>query len=248
MSVVAIIGDGTVGKALGLNINVTPLGPGETKVKADVVIICVPTPTVDGRQDLSNIRQALKRLVEPKLVILRSTVLPGTTNKLQKQCKWPILFVPEWGFEATMTRDLAQPLFYVFGYTTRSNNLHYWILAQDVLPAANQYRQVEATVAEFSKYFANIWGASQVTLANSFYDWVIKLTGQKRIYEQAITLTQQHPNVPKWGWQIFDQGYRGYGGKCLPKDTQAAISQYPHELWQLFEKINESLSHDDSLL
>lgn len=234
-----IIGDGTVGKALGKAMNITPLGISDEKVSAEVVIICVPTPTLNGQQDISAVNQALSRVEGAELVILRSTVLPGTTERLQATFPYPLLFVPEWGFEKTMEDDLANPTYHVFGFTERSSTLLY--LAVKILPKAADYRYMPATAAEFSKYFANIWGSSQVVLANSFYDWVMNQTNDPSIYDQAIEATKLHKNIPTWGWKIFDQGHRGYDGKCLPKDTQAAISQYPNPLWTQIEDYNNRL-------
>lgn len=230
-----ILGDGTVGKALAKAMGITALGPSEEEVRSDVVIICVPTPTVDGVQDLSSVKQALGRVKEAKLVILRSTVLPGTTEQLQKGTDIPLMFVPEWGFEATMEEDLAHPGYHILGYTTKS--VEFTQLAKDTLPYAIIYRIVTAKAAEYSKYFANIWGATQVALANSLYDWV----GEDEVYEQAVSAARLHKNIPQWGWKIHDQGSRGYGGKCLPKEVQAAISQFPHPLWMEMERYNAGL-------
>jgi UDP-glucose 6-dehydrogenase len=234
-----IIGDGTVGKALAKAMGITAMGPSEEKVSSDVIIICVPTLTTDGTQDLSCVKQALSRIEDTKLVILRSTVLPGTTESIQRESMHSIMFVPEWGFEATMYDDLANPEYYVLGVTEQSEGLV--DLAKRALPKAKEYEIVSATAAEFSKYFANIWGSSQVVLANSFYDWVITQTGNPEVYEQAVQAAKHHKNIPQWGWKVFDQGFRGYAGKCLPKDTQAAISQYPSPLWKEFERYNEQL-------
>lgn len=234
-----ILGDGTVGKALGAALNIEPLGPGEYKVSSDVVIICVPTPSVDGEQDISAVHQAISRIEDTKLIILRSTVLPGTTDELQKDCKFPIMFVPEFGFEASMEADLKEPVYYVMGLSERTISLV--PLALSALPSSTQYIQMRTISAEFAKYFTNIWGFSQVILANSLFDWVQALGLDTSIYEEAISGLKMHKNTPKWGWNIKDQGCRGAGGKCLPKDLKAAISQYPHNLWQRFEEINKEL-------
>jgi UDP-glucose 6-dehydrogenase len=249
--VAEVIGDGTVGKALAKAMNVTALGPSEDKVSAEVVVICVPTLTVDGTQDLSAVEQALSRIESTKLVILRSTVLPGTTERLQEKYSFPILFVPEWGFEATMDEDLANPEYYVFGTTEKSQEV--LELASSVLPHSSYYEIITATAAEYSKYFANIWGSSQVVLANSFYDWVIANGHTPGTYEQAVTGATLHKNIPQWGWKIFDQGGRGASGKCLPKDLKAALGSSKldgkaRKFFQLIDKSNDEYVEESGKL
>jgi UDPglucose 6-dehydrogenase len=238
---IEIIGDGTVGKALGKNMGITPLGPSEDKVNADIVIICVPTETINGKQDQSNVEQALGRIEGADLVIIRSTILPGTTDRLQRTTDIPLMFIPEFGFEQTMIEDLKRPDFYVVGVTDKSKDLVHLALNLPNRKGKCVFHTVRAISAEFAKYFINIWGSSQVILANSYYDWVISRTGNGDIYEEAIGVAKNFKNLPKWGWRIHDQGFRGYGGKCLPKDTQAAISQYASPLWQEFERYNQEL-------
>src|SRR5512136_1538610 len=97
---IAVIGNGTVGTALAKAMGVVPYGPGKEPFVTDVIVICVPTETVKGRHDQTQVRQALGRVKHAKLVILRSTVLPGTTEKLQREVNFPLMFVPEFGFEA----------------------------------------------------------------------------------------------------------------------------------------------------
>src|SRR5574343_329005 len=112
-----IIGDGTVGKALAKAMGIEAQGKSDELITDDVVIICVPTETVDGQNDLTEVKQSLNRITDTKLVIIRSTILPGTTEKLQDEYPFPIMFVPEFGFEKTMEEDMANPEYYVLGMT-----------------------------------------------------------------------------------------------------------------------------------
>ncbi len=234
---VKIIGSGTVGNALAKNMGLKALGPGKGRVEGDVIIICVPTPTIEGQQDLSAVEQALSRVKRASLVILRSTVLPGTTDALQQDCQFPIMFVPEFGNEDTMTEDLKNPPFYVFGLTMRSKDLTG--LAYKVLPEGDNYLPIRAISAEFTKYFINLWGATQVTLANTYFDWVMAQTKDESIYEEAIFAAKNFQNLPQWGWKTSDKGGRGAGGKCLPKDLKASLTQNDSELLKVVNKLND---------
>ena len=52
----------------------------------DFVFICVPTPMFeDGSQDLSYLNNALKKITTKPIYIIKSTILPGTTDLLKKQ-------------------------------------------------------------------------------------------------------------------------------------------------------------------
>ena len=233
-----IIGNGTVGKAMGKAMKVKPLGKSDEVVNDDVVFICVPTPTIDGKQDLSEVEQAIKRVKTAQLIVIRSTILPHTTDILQINNPIPIMFLPEFGKEKTMEYDMAHPECYIFGMTKQS--MPVGGLALEYLPEAPMIR-VNAISAEFAKYFSNIWRASQVTLANSLYDWVIKEDGNDIVYQQAISSILKLGDIPKYGWKIMADGKRGYAGKCLPKDIQAAIGRNPNRLWQEIERYNRQL-------
>jgi len=236
----AIIGNGTVGKALGKAMGITPYGPGDEPISADVVVICVPTETKEGVHDQSQVEQAISRVENAKIIVLRSTVLPGTSDRLAKDLDIPLVFVPEYGFEATMEEDLAHPRSLILG-VGEGVTLELVDLVITTMPRSNSVKSMSRASAEFAKYFANIWGCSQVTLANSLYDWVIAQGYDDLVYRDAVLGALLHGNVPEWGWEITHQGTRGYGGKCLPKDIQAAISQYSHELWRQFEIQNREL-------
>jgi len=235
-----IIGNGTVGKAMGKAMKVTPLGKSDEVVSDDVVFICVPTPTIDGKQDISEVEQAIKRVKTAQLIVIRSTILPHTTDILQINNPIPIMFLPEFGKEKTMEYDMAHPECYIFGMTKQS--MPVGGLALEYLPEAPMIR-VNAIAAEFAKYFSNIWKASQVILTNSLYDWVIKESESDVIYQQVIGAISKLSDIPKYGWKINDEG-RGYSGKCLPKDVQAAVGQYPNKLWLEIEKYNKELNAD----
>ncbi|MEK7211117.1 MAG: hypothetical protein AAB731_00620, partial [Patescibacteria group bacterium] len=79
---------------------------------------------------------------------------------------------------------------------------------------------VPSKEAEMVKYFGNTLYALRVAFANQMYD----LCGKMGIdYETVKECAKPAPMVGKSHLEIFHKGYRGYGGKCLPKDTRALI-------------------------
>jgi len=233
-----VIGDGTLGQAMAKAIKVKALGKSDEKIESDIVFICVPTPTIKGKQDLSEVEQAINRIQKADIIVIRSTILPGTTDRLQTQNEIPIMFIPEFGKEKTLEYEIANPEFHIFGMTEKSMPVGGIVL--EILPPAKMIR-MNAISAEFAKYFSNIWKATKIALANSFYDWVMAETKNEPIYQQAVNGLIKQKDISSYGWNIKQNGKRGYAGKCLPKDIQAAIGQYPHIIWKVIEKYNNKL-------
>ena len=96
---VGIVGTGMVGGAMlrylqkkdGLEIFTYDKGKNEGSPeevnKAEIVFVCVPTPYLKdgGGFDLSYVEETLAWLNGEKVVVIKSTVLPGTTEMLQKK-------------------------------------------------------------------------------------------------------------------------------------------------------------------
>ena len=84
----------------------------ESVHKCDFVFVCVPTPMYeDGSQDLSYVESAFEKANEGPVYILKSTVLPGTTETLSKQ--YPnskIIFSPEFLTERTAKLDIINSI------------------------------------------------------------------------------------------------------------------------------------------
>ena len=76
--------------------------------KSDFIFVCVPTPmNTDGRQDLSFIEKVFEESVEGPIYIIKSTVLPGTTEKLQEKYAESLVVIgfPANDFKGQETKD-----------------------------------------------------------------------------------------------------------------------------------------------
>jgi len=205
----------------------------------DVVFICVPTP---NNGDLTAVEDCIKKLkprIEktypgmyppeipediteteiPKIIVIKSTVLPGTTDYLQK--KYPqhkFLFNPEFLTESTADQDMRYPDRQIIGYTKES-----YTVAEDImlmLPLAPFERIVPAKEAEMAKYYNNAWFATKVIFANQIYD----LCQSAEInYDNVKEMAAADKRVGRSHLNIWHKGYRGFGGKCLPKDLDALL-------------------------
>ena len=223
------------------------LGSAEKINEADIIFICVPTP-FDKRNgfDLSAIEEAFKIIKGKKIIVIKSTVLPGTTEKLQKKhSQHKILFNPEFLTELTSDQDMKYPDRQIIGYTKKSYNVAREIM--QILPLAPFERIIPATEAEMVKYFGNTWFSVKVVFANQMYDLCQAL---KIDYEIVKECAAADKRIGRTHLDVFHKGYRGYGGKCLPKDTKALIQKGDElgidlKLLKITEKINSELIKQD---
>lgn len=191
---------------------------------ADIVFVAVPTPYLTGEDgkvgfDLSYVRQAIAALEGEKVVVIKSTVLPGATDQLQDEFpQHKILFNPEFLTEVTADQDMSYPDRQLIGTTPKSYNV-----AADVmhlLPMAPFERVMPAKEAEMVKYFGNTWFAAKVVFANQIYDLCQAVGVDYDVVKEAAAADKR---IGRSHLEVFHKGYRGYGGKCLPKDTRALI-------------------------
>lgn len=229
---IGIMGAGMVGNALIKYFEkkgITPIqfdppkniGSAEEINTADVVFIAVPTPYDEekGGFDLSFVNQAISVLTGEKIIVLKSTILPGTTD--ETQIKYPqhkFLFNPEFLTEVTADQDMNYPDRQIIGYTEQSYNVSGDIMM--MLPRAPFERIIPAKEAEMVKYFGNTWFATKVVFANQIYDLCQKMGINYDIVKENAAPDKR---IGQSHLEVLHKGYRGYGGKCLPKDTRALI-------------------------
>jgi UDPglucose 6-dehydrogenase len=233
MSSIAIMGTGMVGGALdryfckkhisaGLYDPPKGLTDASVLANADVIFIAVPTPYyLDGSGfDESFLRAAIEAIpVAGKTIVLKSTILPGTTDRFQKDYpQHRFLFNPEFLTETTVDDDMQHPNRQIVGYTNESRRDAE--LVQGLLPKAPFEKIVPAKTAELVKYFGNAFYALKVAYANQMYELCAKIGIE---YDDVKECVKAEPWMGTHHWEIFHKGYRGYGGKCLPKDTRSIV-------------------------
>jgi UDPglucose 6-dehydrogenase len=230
---VGVVGTGMVGGAMqkylqrkeGLELFVYDKGKNEGSKedvnKAEIVFVCVPTPYLkDGKGfDLSFVEETMGWLEGEKVVVIKSTVMPGTTEMLQK--KYPqhkLLMNPEFLTEETADQDMMYPDRQIVGYTEQSHTVAGDVM--QLLPLAPFERMLPVTEAETVKYFGNTWFAIKVSFANQMYD-LCQAIGVD--YDRMVEAAAADKRIGRTHLNVFHKGYRGYGGKCLVKDTRALI-------------------------
>ncbi len=200
-------------------------------VKADYVFICLPSLTrEDGTQDLDSFEEVLPRVPDGVKVIIKSTVLPGTTEKFAKRFPGPLFFHnPEFLDARTAIYDFAHPDLQVVG--SAGSSRHHADEIMKILPPAPHSFVCESSESEMVKYFMNTFMATKNTFANQVYDYC----AAKHIeYEKVKDIVQNAPRVGgEVHLKIFADGYRGFSGACLPKDIYALIRDARDEGAQL---------------
>jgi len=189
--------------------------------QADVIFVCVPTPFDKEKQsfDLSYVEEVCKNITGEKIIVIKSTVLPGATEMLQE--KFPqhkFLFNPEFLTEMTSEQDMEYPDRQIIGYTKESYNISKDVMS--LLPLAPYERIIPATEAEMVKYFGNNWFAVKVAFANQMYDLCQEIGVD---YDTVMESAAADKRIGRSHLSVMHKGYRGYGGKCLPKDIRAII-------------------------
>lgn len=247
---IGIIGVGIVGNALAKAVSEPILYDKYKKIgsvdainRADIIFICVPTPYKEKIGfDVSMVREAFSIIKGNKIVVIKSTVLPGTTEKMQKVYpNHKVLFNPEFLKEISAEEDMKKPSEQIIGYTGPSKNIAKEILK--ILPKASIEFIIPAIEAEMVKYFSNTFLATKVVFSNQIYDLCKKLGIN---YDSIKEIARINPRFSFSHFNIWTDGYRGYSGKCLPKDTKSLIQLGDKlgvdlSLLKKVDKINEKL-------
>ena len=190
----------------------------------DMAYIAVPTPMseTDGSCDLSIVTSILGELPDGFTAVIKSTVVPGTTQRFHEE--YPhlkIAYSPEFLVERRHLEDFGNQDILVCG-------THHADVAERVFEQhrqagvlrRDQTFQVTPTQAELVKYTKNTFYAMKVTFANQLFDICEGLGEDWYTIRDIITSEQAQPIGPSHLDPIFGL-YRGFGGKCLPKDSLA---------------------------
>lgn len=192
---------------------------------ADLVLVCVPTPACGHGADTSAVVQSVERFAKAKLICIKSTVPPGTTQKLIDRYGHHVHFSPEYMGEGANyvdpsrypdPRDAKSHPFCIVGGDRTEEVL---AIFQRVMATSARYIPTTATAAELCKYMENTFLAMKVAFCNDWYD-ICKAHGVT--YNAVRELWLADPRVDPSHTLVFpDQ--RGFDGKCLPKDLHAII-------------------------
>jgi GDP-mannose 6-dehydrogenase len=203
----------------------------EGVTQSDLALICVGTPSRDnGQLDVDAIRRVaegighqLRQHPKPYTVVLRSTVLPGTTESVllaalrgSGTLDRPDLTVavnPEFMREGSSLRDFAQPPLTLVG----SDSPHAGALLRELYAQVDApFVQTSIRAAEMAKYVSNAFHALKITFANEIGD-LCEAFGVDIGDIMRVFLMDRKLNISE---AYLRPGF-AFGGSCLPKDLRA---------------------------
>jgi UDPglucose 6-dehydrogenase len=184
----------------------------------NLVFVSVPTPEApDGSCDVSAIEEVVSWLQPP--VCLKSTVPPGTVDRLAAQTGKRICFSPEYVGETEWHpwKSIENHGFVIVGGEKSLCDLVVRTY-QRFLGPLPRYYMTDAKTAELCKYMENTFLAAKVAFVNQFYDlaqaYGVNFNELREIWLADERIGRSHTIVTK---------ERGYRGRCLPKDIAAII-------------------------
>ena len=198
----------------------------------DVSFVCVGTPSLrNGKLDLRHIEDvarqigaAIRQKKSPHVFVLRSTVLPGTTETIAlpilekesgKQCgrDFTVCYNPEFMREGSAVADFLQPPYTIFGSRDAS---HLAALRELYKGVPGTVYETSITVAEMVKYFSNCYHALKVGFANEMGTLCKHLGVEADVVTKIFTSDNKLNISPAY----LSPGF-AFGGSCLPKDLRA---------------------------
>jgi GDP-mannose 6-dehydrogenase len=199
---------------------------------SDISFVCVGTPSLrNGKLDLSHVENVCDEIGKGlaakdthHLVVLRSTVLPGTTEALviptleaasgkRAGVDFAVCYNPEFMREGSAVADFFQPPFTVLGSSDASG-----VALLRTLYASLPAKTLETSipVAEMVKYVSNAYHALKVTFANEI-GTICRHVGVDAVSVMEIFRADTKLNISD---AYLTPGF-AFGGSCLPKDVRA---------------------------
>src|SRR6266496_2974025 len=201
-------------------------------LNSDISFLCVGTPSLrNGKLDLGHIEpvcreigRALQKKNSFHLVVLRSTVLPGTAETIvvptlekasaKKMGKdFGVCVNPEFMREGTAVSDFLEPSMTIIGaedaaHSSMLRELYDWV--------PGRIFETSFRSAEMVKYVCNAWHAVKVAFANE----VGTLAKELGVDAEAVVEIFTADNKLNISPYYLKPGF-AFGGSCLPKDLRA---------------------------
>lgn len=235
---IGIIGQGFVGSAvyhkfknfydvLTYDLDETKCNSTEEKLiqNAEIIFVCLPTPmNQDGSCNIDIVESVINKInneSEEKIVVIKSTVIPGSTQKLNsKYSNITVTFNPEFLTERNAIEDYENQNRIILGGPRPATTKLKQVFSK-VFPKA-EIIKTDSTHAEMVKYLINTFLSVKVSFANEIYQLCDAMNiDYDKVVEYAIhdeRLGNSHWSVPG------HDGDFGFGGHCFPKDLSALVN------------------------
>ena len=237
---IGIIGKGFVGGAMYENfkdyydVEIYDTDPSKRTLEledlvkwAQIIFICVPTPMAPDTGScnssiVENVVHKIADIDKTKVVVIKSTVPPGTTRRLSNETGMPLVFNPEFLTEANYILDFKyQPLIVIGSDDNGLYNIIYDLYYDfnHRVGSKGQILSAASNEAEMFKYVANCFLATKVTFLNEIY----RLCNTVGIdYNRVADIARLDRRLGHTHWRVpGPDGKMGFGGSCFPKDMNA---------------------------
>jgi UDPglucose 6-dehydrogenase len=206
--------------------------------KCDILFVCVPTPMFSsGKCDVSIVEDVLNKissasaeLDKNSIVILKSTVPPGTAEFFNKRYKKiGVSFSPEFLTEANSVNDFKNQNRIVLGIDWAEHIKPITKLFKKAFPEA-EIAILNTAEAELTKYMTNLFLATKVSFFNDMYRVADAINNNETVsqsinFDSVVAATLLDPRIGKSHALVpGPDGDFGYGGHCFPKDMAAILN------------------------
>ena len=260
---IGIIGQGYVGSAIKVGFephyeletydkydeDKSTCGLSDMVAECKVIFVCVPTPMNEDGSCHTDIVESVveeidervnryRRDIKP-IVVIKSTIPPGTTDRLHRKYKnVDVIFNPEFLSEATFIEDFKNQNRIILGGVRRGTNLLRQVYSK-VFPKTTIVK-TGAKHAEMVKYFTNCFLATKVSFANEMKVLCDEIDID---YDKVVEYATYDERLGKSHWAVpGPDGNLGFGGHCLPKDVSALVNEYDDmELLKAVLKVNDKV-------
>jgi UDPglucose 6-dehydrogenase len=209
-----------------------------------IIFVCVPTPSKPSGECnttiVENVIKSINSLTsdkEEKIIVIKSTVIPGTCKKIRESIKsnLKLVYNPEFLRHEHALQDFLHPYRTIIGSDDKeaiekvSKIFRGW---------GNPIIKVDFTSAEMIKYASNCFLATKVSFSNEIKNICEKLGVDAKKIIDAVALDKRiNPSH-------LDPTKGPFGGPCLPKDLDALIflskkMGYKPLLLESVKKVNE---------
>ncbi len=181
-------------------------------VKADIYWICT------AEWDTENVLKQLIRIHKNPTIVIRSTMPPGSTEKLSNKLKIKhIAHIPEFLKQKTAIADIFDKDRVVIGTSDQYTKLKLEEIFKAVIVPVIY---TDSTTSEIIKYASNCWLAMQI----SYWNEIKQICDDLKINPQQVAdVATLDRRISKYGTAMLGDPF---GGFCFPKDINSLIKAF----------------------
>lgn len=215
---------------------------------SSIILIAVGTPSQpDGSADLNAVfkvsKSIAKAMKDYKMIVVKSTVPVGTTDKVYQIIKdysktdFEVLFAPEFLKQGDAVNDFMKPNRVVIGANDLRSAEIMKELHKPFVRTENPIIIMDIRSAEMTKYAANAMLATKISFMNEISNICDRVGADVEMVRKGIGTDK------RIGFSFIFPGV-GYGGSCFPKDIKALLhlsreNDYRPKLLESVDLVNQ---------